>query len=146
MKEDYETAKQLKVQIDFVMGDVFQTPSTIQSQSLHVRHQTSDERVLKATDSKTTISIENIEQEMERKRVQIQDYRQRRFTAQKYDSANKLKPTSAAKRSHGSMLYTSPGDLLEFSYRHSAYDEQVIPALAKKERMSPKSFVEVDDS
>jgi hypothetical protein len=44
------------------------------------------------------------------------------------------------------MLYTSPGDLLEFSYRHSAYDEQVIPALAKKERMSPKSFVEVDDS
>jgi hypothetical protein len=29
MKEDYETAKQLKVQIDFVMGDVFQTPSAI---------------------------------------------------------------------------------------------------------------------
>jgi hypothetical protein len=32
------------------------------------------------------------------------------------------------------------------SYRHSAYDEQVIPALAKKERLSPKSFVETEDT
>ena len=60
MKEDYESAKQFKVQIDYVMADVLLTPSATQG-PMQLRHQISDERVNNASERKTTISIENIE-------------------------------------------------------------------------------------